>query len=73
MLGYVATWEGVQDMQAGVAADVNTYAGWNTTYRPDGIFFDQVSGQAADFAAYQTFTDQAGSLFDFVSKRRVCG
>ena len=67
VLGYVASWEGVADMQAGVRTDVNTYAGWAASYRVKGIFFDEVSGQAADFATYTNFTSTARSRFSFVS------
>ena len=67
MLGYVASWEGVADMQAGVRTDVNTYAGWASSYRPAGIFFDEVSNLAADFETYENFTAEARSLFSFVS------
>ncbi|KAI0356486.1 hypothetical protein OH77DRAFT_205955 [Trametes cingulata] len=63
VLGYVHTSEGVASRQKGVTQDVNTYAGWNKTYRPDGIFFDEVSGQSADFATYQGFVSHARSLF----------
>ena len=67
VLGYVATGYGAQSEQARVTTDVNTYHGWRAAYRPDGIFFDEVSGLAADFATYQTFASHARSLFSFVS------
>ncbi|KAH9894416.1 Spherulation-specific family 4 [Cubamyces lactineus] len=63
VLGYVATWEGEASAQSGVNADVDTYAGWHATYRPDGIFFDQVSGQSGDLATYRSFTSRARPMF----------
>lgn len=66
-LGYVITGFGAADRQAGVLADVNTYAGWASSYRPAGIFFDEVSNLAADFETYENFTAEARSLFSFVS------
>ncbi|RPD66774.1 hypothetical protein L226DRAFT_453493 [Lentinus tigrinus ALCF2SS1-7] len=68
VLGYVATGYADPSREAGVTTDVNTYGGWATTYRPDGIFFDEVSGLAADFATYQMFTSHARSLrFSFLA------
>lgn len=67
MLGYVASWEADSSKAAGVITDVNTYAGWNASYRVDGIFFDQVSGTASDFNAYTNYTSHARQTFDFVS------
>ncbi|KAI0722264.1 Spherulation-specific family 4 [Cerioporus squamosus] len=67
VLGYVATFEGTSSHQARATTDINTYNGWAVAYRPDGIFFDQVSGLSADFATYQTFTSHASSLFNFVA------
>ncbi|KAI0332427.1 hypothetical protein GY45DRAFT_1433108 [Cubamyces sp. BRFM 1775] len=63
VLGYVATWEGEASAQSGVNADVDTYAGWDSTYRPDGIFFDQVSGLSGDLATYRGFESRARPLF----------
>ncbi|TFK92842.1 hypothetical protein K466DRAFT_539020 [Polyporus arcularius HHB13444] len=67
VLGYVATFEAEPSQQARVTTDIDTYNGWAIAYRPDGIFFDQVSGHTADFTAYQTFTSHASSLFSFVA------
>ncbi|KAI0637951.1 Spherulation-specific family 4 [Trametes polyzona] len=63
VLGYVPTFEGVASKRTGVAQDVDTYAGWGEAYRPDGIFFDQVSGTSGDFATYQGFVSHARPLF----------
>ncbi|CDO76567.1 hypothetical protein BN946_scf184831.g3 [Trametes cinnabarina] len=63
VLGYVHTSYAKASRKAGVTQDVNTYAGWNTSYRPDGIFFDEVSGAQKDLATYQGFVSQARPLF----------
>ncbi|KAI9001338.1 Spherulation-specific family 4 [Trametes punicea] len=64
VLGYVHTSDGEASRQAGVTQDVDTYAGWDAAYRPDGIFFDEVSGEESDFATYQGFTSHARPLFN---------
>lgn len=46
-----------------MTADVNTYAGWKAAYKPDGIFFDEVSGKSADLSTYTTFASRARALF----------
>jgi len=43
VLGYVATGFGTRASSA-VEADVLTYAGWGSAYRPTGIFFDETQG-----------------------------
>ncbi len=63
VLGYVPTSYGATKRKAGVTADVNTYAGWKAAYKPDGIFFDEVSGKSADLATYTTFASHARSSF----------
>ena len=68
VLGYVATSGGAAAQRSRVLRDVNTYAGWAASYRVKGIFFDEVSGQAADFATYTNFTSTARSRFSFVSR-----
>ncbi|KAL7282224.1 hypothetical protein ACG7TL_003693 [Trametes sanguinea] len=64
ILGYVHTSYGKASRKAGVTQDVNTYAGWNATYRPDGIFFDEVSGEKKDLATYKGFVSHARPLFN---------
>ncbi|EIW61479.1 uncharacterized protein TRAVEDRAFT_56779 [Trametes versicolor FP-101664 SS1] len=64
VLGYVPTFEGVANKKSGVTEDIDTYAGWGAAFRPDGIFFDQVSGASGDFATYQGFTEHAAPLFN---------
>ena len=42
IVGYVDTDKGTRP-PANITRDINTYNGWNSTYRPVGIFFDQVN------------------------------
>ncbi|CDO74616.1 hypothetical protein BN946_scf184325.g3 [Trametes cinnabarina] len=63
VLGYVHTSYGKASRKAGVNQDVNTYGGWKAAYRPDGIFFDEVSGAKKDLATYQVFVSHARPLF----------
>lgn len=67
VLGYVATTRGASSEQGRVIRDVDTYAGWAAGYKVDGIFFDEVSGQSADFATYQNFTSHAKTTFGFIT------
>ncbi|KAH9894414.1 Spherulation-specific family 4 [Cubamyces lactineus] len=64
VLGYVHTSEGSTKRQAGVTQDVNTYAGWKSSYKPDGIFFDEVSGKSKDLTTYKNFVSHARPLFN---------
>ncbi|KAI0332428.1 hypothetical protein GY45DRAFT_1433109 [Cubamyces sp. BRFM 1775] len=64
VLGYVHTSEGSVERQPGVTQDVNTYAGWNASYKPDGIFFDEVSEESKDLATYEGFVSHARPLFN---------
>ncbi|KAJ7479059.1 Spherulation-specific family 4 [Mycena latifolia] len=52
LLGYVLTGYGTR-AQADVTQDVETYAGWNTTWGVDGIFFDET--QAELLFTYQAY------------------
>ncbi|KAI0637950.1 Spherulation-specific family 4 [Trametes polyzona] len=63
VLGYVPTGYGAAKRRGGVLQDTNTYAGWKTAYRPDGIFFDEVSGNAADVSTYANYASQAREVF----------
>ncbi|KAI0824687.1 Spherulation-specific family 4 [Trametes gibbosa] len=64
VLGYVPTAYGAPSKRAGVARDVDTYAGWRgAAYRPDGVFFDEVSGTGADVAVYKGFAAHAKAAF----------
>ena len=45
-------------------ADISTYAGWDSAYKVDGIFFDEVSGQPGDLGKYTDYFNFAKSNFD---------
>jgi len=49
VVGYVATGEGQRDWNA-LANDVITYADWGSTFRPSGVFFDQVNPTPTNLA-----------------------
>ncbi|KAJ7627042.1 Spherulation-specific family 4, partial [Roridomyces roridus] len=52
LVGYVATGFGTRP-SADVLQDIETYAGWNTSYSMDGIFFDQTqTGFDAEYTSY---------------------
>jgi hypothetical protein len=62
VLGYVDTRVGT------VPADIDTYAGWETTYRPTGICLDNVTATAGDVDTYSAYVSHAKSQgFTFVS------
>ncbi|KAJ7914267.1 Spherulation-specific family 4-domain-containing protein [Mycena leptocephala] len=44
-----------------VLADIDTYAGWETTYRPTGIFLDNVTATADDVDTYSAYVSHAKS------------
>jgi len=62
ILGYVATGGGSR-ASADVLTDINTYSNWTSTYRPEGIFFDEASNKASFLSAYTTYTSQVRSKF----------
>ena len=67
VLGYVSTRNGNR-ATSDVEADIDTYASWATSYRPSGIFFDEVSdgaGKVSLYTSYVTYARNAG--LDFVS------
>ncbi|VDC05586.1 unnamed protein product [Peniophora sp. CBMAI 1063] len=62
VLGYVSTGYGDRST-SDVEADLDTYATWPTSYRPSGIFFDEVpdgSGQVSQYASYATYARNKG-------------
>ena len=63
LIAYVATWFGDATKSSGVIADINTYASWDSSYVPDGIFFDQTSNNANDVALYTQYTTLAKQSF----------
>jgi len=54
LIGYVRT-NYTNRAAADVNADVATYANWPTSYRPDGIFFDEVTADATHASTYNTY------------------
>ena len=66
VIGYIRT-NYTSKAIADVEADVDNYATWATTYRPSGIFFDEVSNDAASVSQYASYAAYARSKgFDFV-------
>lgn len=61
-MGYVATGHGSRAASL-VTADIDTYSQWTSTYRPDGIFFDEVATAAPLFANYQTYSARVHTDF----------
>ncbi|KAJ7776433.1 Spherulation-specific family 4-domain-containing protein [Mycena metata] len=61
IMGYV-------DTQAGnVEADINTYAGWPSSARPAGIYFDNINSTASKLSTYQSYVSYAKSKgFTFI-------
>ncbi|KAF7333622.1 hypothetical protein MSAN_02405100 [Mycena sanguinolenta] len=53
VLGYVDTRVGT------VMADIDTYAGWKTAYRPNGIFLDNVTATADAVDTYSAYISHA--------------
>lgn len=60
ILGYVATNYG---SGTNVATDIATYAGWDSAYRPNGIFFDEASTSSSDYSTYSSWASSAQSSF----------
>jgi hypothetical protein len=68
VLGYVPTGYTTGVTAAQVKGNVSEYAAWGSAYRPDGIFFDEVSDSAtlvSNYAGYASFARSSG--LDFVS------
>ncbi|KAG6826530.1 hypothetical protein H0H92_015473 [Tricholoma furcatifolium] len=58
LLGYVHTSYGTRAL-SDVHGDIDTYAGWNEAYRPDGIFFDEASTNENVVETYQEYAGYA--------------
>lgn len=63
VVGYVPTGDGTRS-QSAVNADVATYAGWNSAYRPDGIFFDEVNPTSGLLSLYTAYSQTAKESFN---------
>lgn len=58
ILGYVRTNYGATP-QSDVQAEVKTYAGWGSAYRPTGIFYDEVLATSDAQSLYSAYTSYA--------------
>lgn len=61
LIGYVST-NFTARAAADVDVDVATYANWPVSYRPDGIFFDEVSDDDAHANTYNSYITNVKSL-----------
>jgi hypothetical protein len=62
ILGYVPTGHAA-DSGVDVMSKIDTYSQWSSAYRPDGIFFDEVSQLAADLPLYQSYSSKVHADF----------
>ncbi|KAJ1309549.1 hypothetical protein OPQ81_006322 [Rhizoctonia solani] len=60
LIGYVATKYG-NKTQSTVQAEVDTYAQWNSAYKLDGIFYDEVLAQSSARSLYSAYSSYAKS------------
>lgn len=61
-VGYVPTGNGSRS-QSDVDADIATYAGWDSSYRPGGIFFDEVGTTSGLLSTYTAYAQTAKRSF----------
>ncbi|KAF9461386.1 Spherulation-specific family 4-domain-containing protein [Collybia nuda] len=67
VLGYVDTDTGKKSL-SDVIAEINTYANWNSSYRPTGIFFDGARADGNSVSQYETYATYArGKGFTFIA------
>ncbi|KAJ6618977.1 Spherulation-specific family 4-domain-containing protein [Mycena sp. CBHHK59/15] len=60
-LGYI------DNKSGNVVADIDTYAGWDSSSRPTGIYFDNISPTANQLSTYQNYVSHAKSQgFTFI-------
>ncbi|KAL0576794.1 hypothetical protein V5O48_005202 [Marasmius crinis-equi] len=62
VVGYVHTSWGAQP-QSVVNTNVSTYAEWDGTYRPEGIYFDEIANDAANLTYHRALADKSRELF----------
>ncbi|KAF8682574.1 Spherulation-specific family 4 [Rhizoctonia solani] len=55
VLGYVPTGFGSR-AQSAVQADITTYSQWGASYKPNGIFFDEVAANSANQILYSGYS-----------------
>lgn len=66
-VGYVYTKMGSRSISS-VKADIKKYASWPATYRPNGIFFDEMSDSKAKLSYYQEIYNYTKQQFGESSK-----
>jgi hypothetical protein len=71
LVGYVPTGFGSRSTTL-VNADVTTYNNWPASYKPDGIFFDEVPNDAAHASQYNTYVSNVKSLTWHSASKFVC-
>ncbi|KAJ7500756.1 Spherulation-specific family 4-domain-containing protein [Mycena galericulata] len=59
LLGYVDT---ISPTSGSVDSDIDTYAGWDSAYRPTGIFLDDVTPSEESVSTYQGYVSHATSM-----------
>ncbi|EUC61653.1 spherulin 4, related protein [Rhizoctonia solani AG-3 Rhs1AP] len=60
LIGYIAT-KYTNKAQSDVRAEVDTYAGWSSAYKLDGIFYDEVLAESSARSVYSGYTSYAKS------------
>jgi hypothetical protein len=70
ILGYVHTSNGGRAISS-VEAEVNTYAGWGSVYRPDGIFFDEATTDKSHISYYDAVAIYAYDRFNDVRSHHL--
>ena len=61
-IGYVDTGYGNIDSSL-VVNNISTYAQWNSSYRPIGIFFDDVAASSSLVSLYESYAADVRSSF----------
>lgn len=67
MIGYVRTGIGARPMSE-IKSDVAKYASWPASYRPNGIFFDEVGSSSNLLGFYQELYNYTKTLFGSSAK-----
>jgi hypothetical protein len=61
LIGYVYTSYGTRS-SSDVEADISTYNNWPSSYKPDGIFFDEVPTNLSYANTYSSYVDYVNDL-----------
>jgi len=62
ILGYVPTTAGSRAPSA-IVSDANTYFNWGSAYKPDGLFFDEVTSGSKNLPVYQNVTSGTRAIW----------